>query len=104
MTPKIKISPDKQISILSFIRFGRLSDSEIGLISSLLAIRDGLSVTLDSSTTNEIESNTGLNSAAISTYLHRLGKKGVIKKSGRVINFHPIYSVIDSKALLISFE
>lgn len=104
MTPNIKISPDKQVSVLSFIRFGRLSDSEIGLISSLLGFREGLSVTMDSGVSKEIESKAGLTPAAISTYLHRLGRKGVIKKSGKTITFHPIYSALNYKSLLLSFE
>lgn len=104
MIPKVIIPVNKRIAILSFIKFGKLSDSEISLISSLLAISEGLSLTMESTSIKDIEAYTGLNTAAISTYLHRLGKKGVIKKSGKNIQFHPIFKAIHSESLLISFE
>lgn len=104
MTPKINIGLQSQARIISFIKFGRIGEQEMALIAALVPFREGLAVTLGKSVLDEIEKVTGFNSATISTYLHRVSKRGIIKKSGKTIYLHPIYGLLDYKDVLISFD
>jgi hypothetical protein len=104
MTPKITIPADKQIAILSFIKFGRLSESELALLTHLIQFREGLVVEMNKYEYSQISDGSGLNLAAIATTLHRLGSKGVIKKSGRIVSLHPIYNSLQYPDLILSFK
>ena len=78
-------SDSKKIKLICDVKFGGVSESELAVLHQVLrlALNGGLTVTREIS--KQMVDETGLSESVISTNLHRLSKKGLFDKSGRVI-------------------
>lgn len=84
--------------------FGGCSDSELSTLSSILAFSSAGTITMTPSLTKQTASLAGISNTSLTTSLFRLEKKGMIVRSGKNINFHPVFNnLMGAEKLLISF-
>ena len=99
-------SDKKKIKLICDVKFGGVSDSELVVLHQVLrlALNGGLTVTREIS--KQMVDETGLSESVISTNLHRLSKKGLFDKSGRVItSINGLFKdVFEVKGYVFMFE
>jgi hypothetical protein len=99
----ITISAQRRIDIICHLQFGGCSSSELTTLDAILSHSNNGSCCLDANTSNTIKSSINQNDSLFRTNIHRLHKKGVIKKAGRTIYVHPLLNENLDK-LLIQFS
>jgi hypothetical protein len=93
-----------KVAAVCVLKF-KLSATEMDLLSWLIqsSINNSVCVSVDIS--GQIQHDLNISASLLSTGLHRLQKKGVIKKSGKTITLNPIFNNIqEMNKLVVSFE
>ena len=81
-----------------------LSDNEINILSELIEMNQGNSITLQVGITKQIRDELKISASSFNTSIHRLELKKVITKSGKVIMLLPIFNNLsDLDGLVIEF-
>jgi hypothetical protein len=103
---KLKGSPLQiKIRTISSVCFEKISDSELQTLISLLEYEVAGCTTLTIEVAKQIRSTAGISDSNFNTSLFRLEKKGVIKRNGKTVMFHPVFNnVREFTGLLINFE
>lgn len=107
MAKSIKVkgdSLDKKISTLGYLFFGGLSINEINVLAELVKRSNGVKLNVSAETSSAMKKRLGLNDNSYNVSMHRLVKKGVIKKTGGVVTLHPVLNgIFEENEFVIRF-
>lgn len=83
----------------------QLSDNEINILSELIEMSQGNSITLNVQITKQIRETLTISESSLNTSIHRLEQKKVITKSGKTIVLSPIFNdLLSLEGLVIEFS
>jgi len=99
----ITVSAQRRIDIICYLQFGGCSASELSTLNAILSHSNNGSLSLSTDLSNAIKSSINQNDSLFRTNIHRLNKRGIIKKAGKTIYIHPLVNEALDK-LLIQFS
>ena|ERR1700748_1030837 len=97
MAKSIKIKGDSlilKVTTLGHLFFESLSLVESQVLSELIRMSDGSGLSVSAETGREIRRVLNLKDSSFNVAMHRLVKKGTIKKEGSRITLHPVLNNI----------
>lgn len=106
-TRAIKLSNggiNKKVEILARILYGTLPESELLTLLAVVecGVNNDLFITTDVS--KHIKIKYGISHSSFTTGLFRLKEKGLIKKDGKTVTVHPIFTgVVDMNKFVVNF-
>lgn len=106
MRKKIKQSATTQnkVYVLCAMLKKKLSDTEINVLSELVEMSQGNSITLNVQITKQIRETLNISESSLNTSIHRLEQKKVINKEGKTIVLSPIFNdLLSLEGLVIEF-
>ncbi len=102
---EIDRSIQKKINVIVNLICDGLSDSELNTLESIIKHSSNNTLFITPIVSKYIQDEFGITSSSFSTSLHRLEKKGIIKRSGKTVMIHPYFKDIASlDKLVISFR
>jgi len=99
----ITIAAQRRLDVICYLQFGGCSESELSTLNAILSHSNNGTVVLSTDLSNSIKSSINQNDSLFRTNIHRLAKRGVIKKAGKTIYIHPLINEEIDK-LLIQFS
>lgn len=87
---------DVYTSIIAKIKFKLTSDTEIAVLQSLVKYSSNMSITMTKEANSHIANETGISLNLLSTTMHRLEKKEVIRRTGRTIMLHLAFKDLET--------
>ena len=94
----------RKVFIICSLFDKQLSNNEINILSELVEMSQGNSITLNVQITKQIRETLDISESSLNTSIHRLEQKKVITKSGKTIVLSPIFNdLLSLEGLVIEF-
>jgi len=95
----------KKIEVVSKLIYGDLPPNELNTLAAIITYQSNNSLFITPIISEQIRIKFGISKTGLSTSLHRLCEKKLIRKDGKTITLNPAFSGLnDMDKLLISFH
>lgn len=102
---KKKNTIENKISLMCYVLNQSLAETEVRALAGIIRFATAGSVTLTIELTKQIRDEYSLSKSALSTSIHRVEKKGLIVRHGKVVTINPLLSVLnDINKIVVCFD
>lgn len=100
----ISLNRELAVETICYLKFGRVPESEIAILKKLLYLSVNNQLVLGIEESKSLREELGISQSLLSTCLHRMVGRNIIKKSGKTITLSPVFADVNTiDKLLIKF-